>query len=132
MVIADFGGGTSDFSVVRVGRPGGAQVLSTSGVAIAGDAFDARLVDHVVSPALGRGSTYEAELGRTMPVPPWLQQPAPLAPPVVLAVPEDDLRRLAPHAGRPRSRTSEPSSNGLSMRMRSSQSISTAILLPLL
>jgi len=25
-----------------------------------------------VSPALGRGSTYEAELGRTMPVPPWL------------------------------------------------------------
>ena len=72
VVIADFGGGTSDFSVVRVGGPGGAQVLSTSGVAIAGDAFDARLVDHVVSPALGRGSTYEAELGRTMPVPPWL------------------------------------------------------------
>ena len=72
VVIADFGGGTSDFSVVRVGGPGGAQVLSTSGVAIAGDAFDARLVDHVVSPALGRGSTYEAELGRTTPVPPWL------------------------------------------------------------
>ena len=71
-MIADFGGGTSDFSVVRVGGPGGAQVLSTSGVAIAGDAFDARLVDHVVSPALGRGSTYEAEFGRTMPVPPWL------------------------------------------------------------
>ncbi len=68
-MIADFGGGTSDFSVVRVGGPGGAQVLSTSGVAIAGDAFDARLVDHVVSPALGRGSTYEAELGRR---PPWL------------------------------------------------------------
>jgi len=72
VLIADFGGGTSDFSVVRVGGPGGAQVLSTSGVAIAGDAFDARLVDHVVSPALGRGSTYEAEFGRTMPVPPWL------------------------------------------------------------
>jgi hypothetical chaperone protein len=47
-------------------------VLATSGVAIAGDSFDARLVDHVVAPALGRGTTYEAEFGREMPVPPWL------------------------------------------------------------
>ena len=72
VVIADFGGGTSDFSVVRVGGPGGAAVLATSGVAVAGDSFDARLVDHVVAPALGRGTTYEAEFGRQMPVPPWL------------------------------------------------------------
>ena len=72
VVIADFGGGTSDFSVVRVGGQGGAEVLATSGVAVAGDAFDARLVDHVVSPSLGRGSHYQAEFGRQMPVPPWL------------------------------------------------------------
>jgi hypothetical chaperone protein len=70
--IADFGGGTSDFSVVRVGGSGGAVVLATSGVAIAGDSFDARLVDHVVSPSLGRGSRYTAEFGKEMPVPPWL------------------------------------------------------------
>lgn len=70
--IADFGGGTSDFSVVRVGGSGGAAVLATSGVAIAGDSFDARLVDHVVSPSLGRGSSYTAEFGKEMPVPPWL------------------------------------------------------------
>ena len=56
VVIADFGGGTSDFSVVRVGAGRPAEVLATSGVAIAGDSFDARLVDHViVAPALGRG-----------------------------------------------------------------------------
>ena len=72
VLIADFGGGTSDFSVVRVGGPGGASVLATSGVAIAGDSFDARLVDHVVAPALGRGTTYAAEFGREMPVPPWI------------------------------------------------------------
>ena len=72
VLIADFGGGTSDFSVVRVGGPGGASVLATSGVAIAGDSFDARLVDHVVAPALGRGTTYAAEFGRQMPVPPWI------------------------------------------------------------
>jgi hypothetical chaperone protein len=72
VVIADFGGGTSDFSVVRVGGKGPAEVLATSGVAVAGDAFDARLVDQVVSPSLGRGSSYQAEFGRAMPVPPWL------------------------------------------------------------
>jgi len=72
VLIADFGGGTSDFSVVRVGGPAGASVLATSGVAIAGDSFDARLVDHVVAPALGRGTTYAAEFGRQMPVPPWI------------------------------------------------------------
>ncbi|HEY4187452.1 MAG TPA: Hsp70 family protein [Polyangia bacterium] len=72
VVIADFGGGTSDFSVVRVGGEAGATVLATSGVAVAGDAFDARLVDHVVAPSLGLGSSYEAEFGRQMPVPPWL------------------------------------------------------------
>jgi hypothetical chaperone protein len=71
VMIADFGGGTSDFSVVRVG-PGPAEVLANSGVAIAGDSFDARLIDNVVAPALGRGSSYQAEFGQTMPVPPWL------------------------------------------------------------
>lgn len=72
VVIADFGGGTSDFSVVRVGGGRAAEVLATSGVAVAGDSFDARMVDHVVAPALGRGTTYAAEFGRQMPVPPWL------------------------------------------------------------
>jgi hypothetical chaperone protein len=72
VLIADLGGGTSDFSLVRVrpGRP--PEVLATSGVAVAGDSFDARLIDHVVAPALGRGTEYEAEFGRAMVVPPWL------------------------------------------------------------
>lgn len=40
ILIGDFGGGTSDFSLIR----------------IAGDAFDARIIRHVVSPELGMGS----------------------------------------------------------------------------
>jgi len=72
VLIADFGGGTSDFSVVRVGGADGASVLATSGVAIAGDSFDARMVEHVAAPARGRGTTYAAEFGRQMPVPPWI------------------------------------------------------------
>jgi hypothetical chaperone protein len=72
VLIADFGGGTSDFSLMRVGPSGAPAVLATSGVAVAGDSFDARLIDNVVAPALGRGTEYAAEFGRIMPVPPWL------------------------------------------------------------
>jgi hypothetical chaperone protein len=72
VLIADFGGGTSDFSLMRL-QPGAAPVvLGTSGVAVAGDSFDARLIDQVVAPELGRGTHYAAEFGREMPVPPWL------------------------------------------------------------
>ena len=69
IVIADFGGGTSDFSLLRVGpkvrRRG---VVATAGLALAGDAFDAKIVRHVVSPMLGLGSHYQS-LGKTLPMP---------------------------------------------------------------
>lgn len=72
VLIADFGGGTSDFSLMRVSADQPPVVLGTSGVAIAGDSFDARLIDHIVAPALGQGTHYTAEFDRQMPVPPWL------------------------------------------------------------
>ncbi|HUQ06211.1 MAG TPA: Hsp70 family protein [Kofleriaceae bacterium] len=71
VLIADYGGGTSDFSVVEVGRAG-ARVRATSGVGLAGDAFDARVVDHVIAPALGKGSRYRVEFGHEAPVPAWI------------------------------------------------------------
>ena len=58
---ADFGGGTSDFSIIRFERKGGmlgARALGQSGVGVAGDAFDYRIIDNLVSPALGKGSSY--------------------------------------------------------------------------
>ena len=72
VLIADFGGGTSDFSVVEVGPRAGARVRATSGVAVAGDAFDARVVDHVIAPPLGKGSRYRVEMGGEAPVPSWI------------------------------------------------------------
>ncbi|HVV85182.1 MAG TPA: Hsp70 family protein [Kofleriaceae bacterium] len=72
VLIADFGGGTSDFSVVAVGPRAGAKVWATSGVAIAGDAFDARVIDQVVAPRLGKGSRYRVELGGEAGVPSWI------------------------------------------------------------
>ena len=72
IVVADYGGGTTDFSAIRVGR-GAAKVLATGGIGVSGDAFDARVIDAVVAPALGRGSRYTTdEMGGEAPVPAWL------------------------------------------------------------
>ncbi|MDQ3364180.1 MAG: Hsp70 family protein [Myxococcota bacterium] len=72
LVVADFGGGTTDFSVIRVGPGGHGEVLANGGIGVSGDAFDARVIDAVVAPALGRGSRYRDELGGEAPVPAWL------------------------------------------------------------
>jgi hypothetical chaperone protein len=63
ILVADFGGGTSDFSVVRVEAPGAAQrcvPLGHAGIGIAGDRFDTRIVDHLVMPMLGKGGQYRS------------------------------------------------------------------------
>ena len=71
VLIGDFGGGTSDFSIMRFepgsGRP--ALPLGHAGIGIAGDTFDYRIVDQVVSPKLGKASTYSPS-GQALPVPP--------------------------------------------------------------
>lgn len=63
LLVADFGGGTSDFSVVRVEAPGSVQrciPLGSSGIGIAGDRFDYRIMDNLVLPLLGKGGTYRS------------------------------------------------------------------------
>ncbi len=71
VLVGDFGGGTSDFSIIRFSRRGGelqSEPLGRSGVGVAGDAFDYRIIDQLVSPALGKGSTYSS-FGKTLPIP---------------------------------------------------------------
>ena len=63
ILVADFGGGTSDFSVVRIAAPGAerrCEPLGHAGVGIAGDRFDYRILDHLVLPLLGKGSSYRS------------------------------------------------------------------------
>ncbi len=74
VLIGDFGGGTSDFTLAQLG-PGRKQtgrnpVVGTSGVAIAGDTFDSRIMMNLVAPKLGLGSNY-ISLGKELPVPVW-------------------------------------------------------------
>ncbi|WP_262272723.1 Hsp70 family protein [Microvirga yunnanensis] len=71
VLVADFGGGTSDFSVMRFARQGGvlrADPLGHAGIGIAGDAFDYRVVDKVVSPRLGKGGLYRS-MGKILSIP---------------------------------------------------------------
>jgi len=81
--IGDFGGGTSDFSLVHVGptvrqRRSGSEkdkvsnsIVGNAGVGIAGDAFDAKIIRHLVSPALGADSQMRS-LGKILTVPGWV------------------------------------------------------------
>jgi hypothetical chaperone protein len=74
VLIADFGGGTSDFSLLRLGpsmrdnRDERNRILGTAGVAIGGNDFDSQFIRHLVAPALGAGSTYTS-FGKTLPMP---------------------------------------------------------------
>jgi len=77
IMVGDFGGGTSDFSILPVG-PGprsraseSREILGNDGVAMAGDAFDRQIVRHLVAPALGFGSEYQAAPDKTLPIPNW-------------------------------------------------------------
>jgi hypothetical chaperone protein len=78
IMIGDFGGGTSDFSLVHVG-PGvrkrgrrAEDLLGTSGLGLAGDAFDARIVRKLVSPELGAGTLLKPAEKMLPAVPNWI------------------------------------------------------------
>jgi hypothetical chaperone protein len=71
VLVGDFGGGTSDFSIIRFTRRDGeiqSTPLGRSGVGVAGDAFDYRIIDNLVSPQLGKGSSYTS-FGKVLPIP---------------------------------------------------------------
>jgi hypothetical chaperone protein len=78
VLIADFGGGTSDFSLVQLTANRASnhnvknQVIGNDGVGIAGDTFDSKLVRNLVAPMLGLGSKYRSQFGKVLPVPYWL------------------------------------------------------------
>ena len=71
VLVCDFGGGTSDFSLIRFERRGnsvGATPIGHAGLAVAGDNFDFRIIDAVVSPLLGKGTQFKS-IDRILPIP---------------------------------------------------------------
>ena len=76
ILIGDFGGGTSDFSILRVGptqrgRGRARDIIGTEGVAVAGDAFDRQIIRKLVAPRLGLGSEFFAPPDKFLPIPSW-------------------------------------------------------------
>jgi hypothetical chaperone protein len=77
VLIGDFGGGTSDFTLIRLGpdrahkESRNDDILGTTGVAVAGNNFDGKIMRRVVAPKLGLGSHY-VSMGTEMSVPAWL------------------------------------------------------------
>ena len=77
ILIGDFGGGTSDFSILHVGpsvRQRGrsrSDIVGTDGVGIAGDAFDKQILRRLVAPRLGLGSEFFSPPDKFLPIPSW-------------------------------------------------------------
>ena len=77
ILIGDFGGGTSDFSILHVGptlrRRGRTRedIVGTDGVAVAGDAFDKQIIRKLVAPRLGLSSEYFSPPNKFLPIPSW-------------------------------------------------------------
>ena len=75
VLIGDFGGGTSDFTVIRLtggksGQPDRIKdVLSLGGVSLAGDAFDSRLMWEKVAKYFGRNVRYKSMTNQTLDMP---------------------------------------------------------------
>jgi hypothetical chaperone protein len=65
VLIADFGGGTSDFTVLNMGSgPFRRQdVLSIGGVSVAGDRFDGAMMKGIISPHFGAEVQYRLPMG---------------------------------------------------------------------
>jgi hypothetical chaperone protein len=65
VLIADFGGGTSDFTVARLGPTAfkTSDVLATYGVDVAGDRFDGALMRHEIAPHFGTDVVYKLPMG---------------------------------------------------------------------
>lgn len=66
VLVADFGGGTSDFTIMnlspenRLKADRSADIVGNSGVYIGGDLFDSEMMWYKVTPHLGRGATYRS------------------------------------------------------------------------
>ena len=68
VLIADFGGGTSDFSILRMGPRAirREDVLGLGGISLAGDAYDGSIMKHKISAHFGTTVQYKMPMGRNV------------------------------------------------------------------
>ncbi len=77
VLVVDFGAGTTDFTLMRLGpshRSRGdrrADVIASTGVYVGGDRFDAAIMKHKLLKYFGQGTTYEVGF-KKMPIPTYV------------------------------------------------------------
>jgi len=75
ILVADIGGGTTDYSIIRVGGERGKDrkedILATHGTYVGGNSFDSELIKAFVVKHLGQGSLYK-NMGKEMEIGPAL------------------------------------------------------------
>jgi hypothetical chaperone protein len=75
VLVGDFGGGTSDFTVIKLrggaplGRERKGDILSICGVPVGGDIFDSRIMSHRLVSYYGANAKYKGMRGQLMEVP---------------------------------------------------------------
>ncbi len=81
VLVGDFGGGTSDFAVVKISGDGWkkkldrwSDVLAVAGTNIGGDNFDSRIMEMKITPYFGRDAKISSPMrsGETFTVPRWI------------------------------------------------------------
>jgi len=71
VLVFDFGGGTLDLTVMRLGEPTPQRVLATGGIPVAGDVFDQKLVRAKLPRHFGQGSHFGPR-HKALTVPSWI------------------------------------------------------------
>jgi len=68
VLIADFGGGTSDFTLLKIhpGKYSSEDVLGISGIFLAGDALDGKIMKNFISTHFGRDFEYKVPFGKNV------------------------------------------------------------------
>ncbi|MBL0015961.1 MAG: Hsp70 family protein [Bacteroidetes bacterium] len=75
VLVADFGGGTSDFSLMRLNparallRDRSADMRAKGGIYIGGDSFDSAIMWERGTPHFGRGLNFQSQPGKWLPLP---------------------------------------------------------------
>lgn len=71
VLVFDFGGGTLDLTIMRLGNPQTRRVLATGGIPIAGDVFDEMVVREKMPRHFGEGSLYGSRR-KALTIPKWI------------------------------------------------------------
>ena len=79
VLIGDFGGGTSDFTIIKLrrgvsGKESNRNILALGGIYLGGDIFDSRIMWHKIAKYFGKSVRHKSMTGQWLDMPAWILQ----------------------------------------------------------